>query len=63
MRILLIYIAAGFLTVSPAQELITDRPDFTESAQLVPRKHVQFEMGIERKNYNKIAEWNYPLFF
>ena len=38
--------AAGCATTgAPLPEMVTDRPDFTESASTVPRGHVQIEAG------------------
>jgi hypothetical protein len=36
----------GFTSPAAAQELITDRPDQTESAATVPPGHVQVELGL-----------------
>jgi len=41
---LIIHLTAGVLTLS-GQGLVTDRPDFTESAVTVPKGFVQFEGG------------------
>ncbi len=43
----LIYLTiASFLPLN-ARELVTDRPDFTESALVIPATMVQFESGVE----------------
>ncbi|MBN2089392.1 transporter [candidate division KSB1 bacterium] len=43
-----------------AQEMVTDRPDFTESAQVVPSKTVQIESGVEYQNFESFEELSYP---
>ena len=35
-----------------AQEIVTDRPDQTESSTIVPVKSFQTEFGFEKGNYN-----------
>jgi len=38
--------------VTNAQEIVTDRPDQTESTTTVPNKTIQIEMGFGNENYN-----------
>jgi len=40
-----------------AQELITDRPDQTESAMIVPQYHLQWEAGTQYDDTNTGGEW------
>lgn len=40
-----------------AQELITDRPDQTESATIVPQYHLQWEAGTQFDDDNTGSEW------
>ena len=35
-----------------AQEIVTDRPDQTESSTTIPNKSFQIEMGFGSGNYN-----------
>ncbi len=44
-----------------SQELITDRPDFTESANAVPWRTVQVETGIEYGTFNSTSTLSYPI--
>lgn len=37
-----------WISVSVGQSIVTDRPDFTESALVVPTKVLQLEMGFQR---------------
>ena len=39
------------------QELVTDRPDQTESATIVPQYHLQWEAGSQYDEYNSGSEW------
>lgn len=39
-----------------AQDLVTDRPDQTESASIVPELHVQLESGISMTTQNKLSD-------
>ena len=46
--------------VLSAQGLITDRPDFTESAAIVPLKTFQFESGFEFSKFGDLTENSLP---
>ncbi len=43
-----------------AQEMITDRPDFTESAVVIPANMVQIESGAEYADLRSREEFSYP---
>jgi len=43
-----------------AQDLVTDRPDFTESALSIPARMIQIESGVEYAGFNSVDEWTYP---
>ena len=49
-----------FCALAFSQEMITDRPDFTESAIVVPRKSVQIEMGAGFQVIKDVDELSYP---
>lgn len=49
-----------FSTLVFSQDLVTDRPDFTESAIVVPKKHVQFELGAQMESVESENVWSYP---
>lgn len=55
------YLAIAILSLlasrSAAQELITDRPDQTESATIVPQYHLQWEAGTQYDENNFGSEW------
>jgi len=57
------FILLIFTNVYFAQELVTDRPDQTESAVTVPKYSLQIETGIayERLNENNISVGNYSI--
>ncbi|MBD3224393.1 MAG: hypothetical protein GF313_06660 [Caldithrix sp.] len=59
MHLIYILIIASITNIQ-AQALITDRPDFTESAVVVPFRVVQIESGVERVNQGDIKETTYP---
>lgn len=43
-----------------AQEMVTDRPDFTESALVVTKRTIQIESGTERVDLGTSSEWTRP---
>lgn len=43
-----------------AQELVTDRPDFTESALVVPAKMLQIEAGAEYTDFKSTTDFSIP---
>jgi hypothetical protein len=43
-----------------AQGLVTDRPDFTESALVVSAKTIQIESGVEYEDFNSVTGFTYP---
>ncbi len=45
-----------------SQELVTDRPDFTESALVVSVGTVQIEAGAEYTDMNPVTDFSYPAF-
>ena len=55
-----LFIILWVITVSSAQELITDRPDYTESAQVIPAKMIQIESGFEYSDFYSIEELSFP---
>jgi len=57
--VVLFSILCVILTVN-AQDMITDRPDFTESAVVVQSRMVQIESGTEYKDLKTLAELSYP---
>jgi len=52
--ILFISIAAN------GQEMVTDRPDYTESALVVPSKMIQIESGVEFVDLSLMEELSFP---
>ncbi|MBK7108972.1 MAG: transporter [Chitinophagales bacterium] len=46
MKIFTLIITCFFIIQVYSQELITDRPDITESPYIVPQNHLQFEHGL-----------------
>ena len=60
-RVLLSIAAAVFTVVNLfSQDLVTDRPDFTESAVSVKAGMIQVETGVERVEFGKFEELTYP---
>ena len=57
---LIILLCAFGLSSLHAQELVTDRPDFTESALAIPARMIQIESGAEFVRFNSLEEWTYP---
>ena len=55
----LIFIICGFIP-SYGQEIITDRPDFTESPVTVPVGSIQIETGAEYTRDNPASELSCP---
>jgi hypothetical protein len=51
-----------FWSVTLSQELVTDRPDFTESALVVPAGTVQIEAGTEYTDFNSVTDFSCPVF-
>ncbi len=51
-NILLLINVITFSFEMPAQEIVTDRPDQTESSTTIPLKSIQFESGLLLGNYN-----------
>ena len=63
MRNLLFIIVASFLAsfqVVSGQSLVTDRPDFTESAIVVPEGTVQIESGVTITSSSSVRETTAP---
>jgi hypothetical protein len=58
LTVLVLTILTSFAAYS--QEMITDRPDFTESAIVVPIKSVQFELGTGFQRSQDVDEMQYP---
>lgn len=48
------------LSIGIAQELVTDRPDFTESALVVPAKMIQIEAGAEYTDFKSATDFSIP---
>lgn len=60
-KIFLNLVFVSFLVTGlSAQELVTDRPDFTESALSIPARMIQVESGVEYVGFKSIDEWTYP---
>ena len=57
---LIIFLIFGILSISSAQDLVTDRPDFTESAFVVSPKIIQLEGGVEFEDFNSVSTFSYP---
>jgi hypothetical protein len=53
---LLIIMCSAVFLVS-AQDMVTDRPDQTESASIVPRMHVQLESGFDFTDANSMSDF------
>jgi len=52
-----------FTELTQAQDLVTDRPDVTESAIVVPRKNIQLEIGASTEFFSNQADvYNLPTF-
>ncbi|MBD3384077.1 hypothetical protein GF407_04040 [candidate division KSB1 bacterium] len=51
----IIGLSSGF-----SQELVTDRPDFTESALVVPAGTLQIEAGAEYADFNSVTDFSCP---
>jgi hypothetical protein len=62
MKPLFITLMTLFTVVSNGltQELVTDRPDFTESAVVVPARMIQVESGVEAVDLGFLEELSYP---
>ncbi|NIA29073.1 MAG: hypothetical protein GWP06_04060 [Actinobacteria bacterium] len=58
--LLLTLICLSAVHVLPAQELTTDRPDYTESAITVPARSVQLETGLEYVTENNTVSTTFP---
>jgi hypothetical protein len=62
MRVLFsVIFGLSFVCFTFAQELVTDRPDFTESALVVPARTIQVESGAERVTFNSVEERSLPV--
>ena len=55
--ILLIFVLFSYAL---AQDLVTDRPDFTESALSIKAKMVQIESGVGYSEINKLEALTFP---
>ncbi|NOY58689.1 MAG: transporter [Calditrichaeota bacterium] len=60
MSLILVLLFSLTIHVLVAQELITDRPDYTESAITVPARSVQIETGLEYVNENNYVSTTFP---
>lgn len=62
-RYVILILFSMFIDVSgaAAQELVTDRPDFTESALVVSSKMIQIESGVELIEFNSSSTFSYPI--
>lgn len=60
MSALFILLFSATFNILFAQELITDRPDYTESAITVPARSVQIETGFEYVNQNNTISTSFP---
>ncbi|AFN75271.1 hypothetical protein MROS_2039 [Melioribacter roseus P3M-2] len=49
-----------FFTTINGQTIVTDRPDFTESAVTIPSGTVQFEGGVSFDNNNDMNNFTFP---
>jgi hypothetical protein len=58
--ILTAFLILNTLSNCVAQDLVTDRPDFTESALVVPSKMIQLESGVEFEDLNSVSTFSYP---
>lgn len=58
--ITIICLILTFGLTAPAQDLITDRPDYTESAFAVNARTVQVESGTEWVDFETHEEFSYP---
>ncbi len=58
--VILVLILCVSSTVS-AQKIITDRPDFTESAFVVQAGIVQFESGVQYSDFKTLEELSFPI--
>ena len=61
-RILFSSILICLVFVTQAQDLVTDRPDITESALVVPARNIQLEMGGSLENFEFEQVLNTPSF-
>ena len=62
MRVLFsVLFVLSFVFFSFAQELVTDRPDFTESALVVPARTIQIESGAAFVKFNTVEERSFPV--
>ena len=53
----------GFMALAQEQELVTDRPDITESALVVPGKNIQLETGVSIEDFGSgFNVYNVPTF-
>lgn len=50
----------GFSALHAQAPLVTDRPDFTESAVVVPLQSLQIESGVENAAFGSGTLWTYP---
>ena len=57
---LIVFILIGILGTVNGQELVTDRPDYTESALAVPSKMIQIESGAEYADLKAAEELSFP---
>lgn len=53
---LFIVIVSGIVLTASAQDMVTDRPDQTESASIVPKLHVQLESGFDFTSPDALSE-------
>ena len=50
----------SLLSIGKAQDLVTDRPDFTESALVIPAKMIQIEAGAEYADFKSATDFSFP---
>jgi len=58
--IIIVLTALLLVPMINAQDLITDRPDFTESALAIPARMIQIESGAEYVDFKTMEELTYP---
>ena len=59
-KLIVLFLILLIISTLGAQEMITDRPDYTESAVVVPAKMIQVESGVGYTDFNSAEELSFP---
>ncbi len=57
----LLFLILCVISIASAQQMVTDRPDFTESAVVVASGMMQIESGIQYTDFKTLEELSFPI--